>query len=251
MKTRAILIVFVLSGFLFFDSRPVFAAEKVYEPYVSKGEIEVEARGSYDLDHAAEKDRLFMQKYAVGYGVTDKWFTEVYGEWEKVPGEETDESNSGGTHFESVEWENRFQLTEQGQYWVDVGLYTAYEFGIEDDVNDKAEVKLLLEKSVGNFSHVLNLILEQDIVQGSELEGGFAWSTRYRWKPWLEPGVEIQSDFGELGHMGSFSEQKHQVGPVIYGRVGQIRYDIGYLFGVSDAAPDGEFKWIVEWEHWF
>jgi len=38
------------------------------------------------------------------------------------------------------------------------------------------------------------------------------------------------------------------VGPVFYGKIGQFKYDVGYLFGISDDAVDGELKWIIEYE---
>ena len=59
------------------------ATKKVYSPIVEGGELEIEMRGSYDFDHRSSKDGKQKQKYAVGYGVTDRWFTELYGEIEK------------------------------------------------------------------------------------------------------------------------------------------------------------------------
>ena len=232
---------------LLFSPQNVWAA-KVYSPHVVKGELEIEAQGQYDFDDREDKDGAQKQKYAIGYGVTDWWATEVYGEWEKDP------ESGEGLEYEATSWENRFQLSEPGAWWADTGLYFEYEFAAEDDHADKIEGKLLLEKQVGNFDHIVNLILEKEVNgpgEEEELEGGFAWSGRYRWKKEFEPGVEWHSDLGELEHAGGFDEQKHQFGPVIYGKIGPVKYDVGYLFGISDAAPDGELKWIFEYEHYF
>ena len=54
-----------------------------------------------------------------GYGVTQRWFTELYRKYEGSTGE--------GTHFDAWEWENKFQLTETGQYPVDVGFIVELE----------------------------------------------------------------------------------------------------------------------------
>ena len=240
--------IFLLTGGLL-SPQEAWATKKVYSPHVEKGELEFEARGSYDFDDNESKDGAQKQKYAIGYGLTDWWFTEVYGEWEKDP------ESGEGLEFESVDWENRFQLSEPGAWWLDTGLYFEYEFASKGDNADKIEGKLLLEKQLGDFDHIVNLILEKEVNgpgEEKELEGGFAWSGRYRWKKWLEPGVEWHSDLGELDHTDSFDDQKHQLGPVIYGKIGdRIKYDVGYLFGVSNAAPDGELKWIVEFEWHF
>ena len=246
-KMAGLLGMFLLTGGLL-SSQNAWATKKVYSPHVEKGELELEARGQYDFDNRESKDAGQKQKYAIGYGVTDRWFTEVYGEWEKDP--ETGE----GLEYEATDWENRFQLSEPGAWWADTGLYFEYEFASKSEHADKIEGKLLLEKQFGDFVHTVNFILEKE-VNGKEeagLEGGFAWSGRYRWKQWLEPGVEWHSDLGELNHTGDFDAQKHQLGPVIYGKLADhIKYDVGYLFGVTDAAPEGLFKWILEFEHRF
>jgi len=217
--------------------------KKVYSPIVEGGELEIETRGSYDFDHRSSKDGKQKQKYAVGYGVTDRWFTELYGEIEKG-------ATASNFEFTALEWENRYQLTEQGQYWIDVGLYFAYEVSFEDDKADKIEGKFLFEKEFGNYTHTANIIFEKQVGGDSEkeTEGELAWGSRYRWRQYFEPGFEFHSEFGELNESKSFDEQEHLVGPVFYGKIGHFKYDIGYLFGISADAVDGKLKWIIEYE---
>ncbi len=226
------------------------ATKKVYSPIVEKGEIEIEARGEYNIDERDDKDDTQKQKYALGYGVTDRWFTELYGELERT---KNDDDEDLDFMFTSLAWENRFQLTEQGQFPVDIGAYLEYETSFEDKHPDNLEAKLLLEKSWDKFTHTVNITLEQNIGRHptEDLVGGFAYSGKYRLKPWFEPGVEWHSDLGELGQNVSFQDQEHQMGPVFYGKIGKIKYDVGYLFGMSDAAPKGEIKWIAEYEFRF
>ncbi len=231
--------------------REAAAALKVYTPYVEKGEWELEARGNVDFDSRDEKDGLQKQKYALGYGVTDRWFTEVYGEVEKARNGDNEDLNF---RFTSLEWENKFQLTEQGEYPVDVGFLLEYEVSAEDKHADKMEWAILLDKSVGKVENIANIIFEHEVGGGhtNETEAGFAWSSRYRMSPHFEPGFEYHAGFGGLNEGKSFNEQKHQVGPVFYGEIVKgVKYDIGYLFGVSDAAPEGTLKWIIELEEEF
>ena len=227
------------------------ATKKVYSPHVVQGEVESEAQGSVVFDSREDLDGAQKQKYALGYGVTGFWFTEIYGEIEK---EAAGQEEGEGWTFEAVEWENRFQLSEPGERFIDTGLYFAYEAATEEDQADKVEGKLLLEKQWGEVDHILNLILEDDVGPNAEagLGGGLAWSTRVRWKPYFEPGFEWHSDFKELDDGKSFNEQEHQLGPSVYGKIGDhIKYDLGYLSGISDAAPEGELKWILELEWYF
>lgn len=225
------------------------ATKRIYAPYVEKGEMEFEVLGSHYHDDKGSKNGGAKVKTAVGYGLTDYWFTEVYYEMEK-----------GGGHDDSfrgtaVEWANRFQLTQQGEYWADMGAYLAYEQSLDSGNSNKLEAKLLLAKDTGKFTHLLNLNLDKEIgnYASPRTEAGFAYGTHYRYSPYFMPGVEWYSKLGEIGHMKSFDEQSHQFGPAAYGHIGDtpFGYNVGYLFGVSDAAVDGEAKVILEYEKHF
>jgi len=219
-----------------------FATKKVYNPYVEKGEVEIEYRGGYDFDDNDDADGAWKQKLAIGYGFTDYWFSEIYGEVEKGGESGTD------IEFTAVEWENKFQLTGQGEYWLDVGLLTEIKIST-DGGEDKAEAKLLLAKDWGDFTHLLNLAVERELNNGTSTEFGTSWGSRYRYNKFFEPGFEFHSGFGDFDN--SFNEEDHRLGPVIYGQIGAVKYDIGYLFGLSNGAPDGTLKVLFEYEFRF
>jgi FTR1 family protein len=227
------------------------ATQHVYTPYVVKGELEMEARGNYAFDKRAEEDKLQKQKYSVGYGVTDRWFTEIEGELEKEYNDDGEDLDFDTTE---IAWENKFQLTEAGQYPVDLGFLLEYAVSTEDKHADEVESRVILGKDIGKTSHYANFIFSHEVGGGhtNETEGGFAWSSRYRLDKRFEPGFEYHAEFGGLNEGKSFNEQVHQVGPVIYGQlVKNVKFDVGYLFGASDAAPQGTLKWLLEVEHYF
>ena len=233
-------------------SQKVYAGKHVYSPIVEKGEIEIETTGVYDFDHKKDKNAVQEYKNAIGYGVTDRWATEFYGEFEREP-QEDEEGNTklSSVKFTHLEWENRYQLTEQGKYWLDAGLYFAYEIPVRKKDPGEIEGKILLEKSTQNFMHTANIIFNKEVGGGAteETTAGFAWSSRYRLSEHLQPGFEYWVDFGEMRKHLPYDEQTHQVGPALYGRLTpHIKYDIGYLFGISQAAPEGELKWVLEYE---
>lgn len=217
------------------------AIKKVYSPLVEHRELELEARGGYDIDENSEFEGVNKQKYAVGYGPFERFFFEVYGEIEK-----------SGTDYEleAIELEGRYQVFELGERWLELGGYLSYELALEDGHADKFEAKILLEKSTGPLTHMTNLIAEREVgtFASGETEAEFSWSSRYRWKRTLEPGVELHSGFGEFGNFASFNEQTQLLGPVIYGKLGRFKYDVGYLFGITDATQDGMVKWNLEYE---
>ncbi len=251
MKNHIILIIIGIMCF----SQPVYAEKHVYSPIVEGGEVEIESTGLYDFDHTKNKNAVQEYKNAIGYGVTDRWATEFYGEYERAPQEDEDgNAKLSRLKFTHIEWENRYQLTEQGQCWLDAGLYFAYELPLQEKDPGKVEGKILLEKSLGHFTHIANIILNKEVGggAGNEIEGGFAWSSKYRLSPHFEPGLELYINFVDIRKHLPYDKQNYQAGPVFYGRLtNNIKYDAGYLFGLSTAAPRGELKWVFEYEYRF
>lgn len=57
----------------------------------------------------------------------------------------------------------------------------------------------------------------------------------------LTVGVEMFNDFGRVGDFGSFNNQSHQIGPMVGGSLGGLKYEIRYLAGVSNGSKDHNF----------
>lgn len=245
--TAVVGLAIALTSTTIMSTEAAYAGTKVYTPYVHKGEFELEYRGATAIDDNSDINGSSEHKFAVGYGVTDTWFTELYAEIEHAGDAE------GETALTAIEWENKFQLSDQGEHWLDIGLLTEYVLALEDNAADKVEAKLLFAKQTGQWLHLLNLGLEKEIgANASEpTEGNLAWSTRYLYKQAFEPGFELFSDFGPISENKPYKEQKHFIGPAIYGKIGPVKYDVGYLFGISDAASDGVAKVNLEYEIYF
>ena len=76
----------------------------------------------------------------------------------------------------------------------------------------------------------------------------YAWRSKYFISRALEVGIELYGEMGEFGHVLPSNQQDHRIGPVISGKLGQSKYELGYLFGASDAAPNGTLKFNIEYE---
>lgn len=172
----------------------------------------------------------------------------------ELSGKTSRETEEKSYQFESVEWKNGFQFLEQEKHGLGAGVSFAYATTVERKTADSMEGKILLEKSLGRFTHDLNFILAKEVGGGSQQQtsGALAWGSRYHWKNFLEPGIEMYSDFGELRQKTGYKKQNHQLGPAFYGKIGEfINFDIGYLFGLTDPAPQGELKWTMGYEFIF
>jgi hypothetical protein len=228
------------------SATPCFAVDKIYSPYVEQGEVAFEYSGNRTFDNNHDKNNVQEHQFAVEYGVNSWWQTEGYGNFEKQP----DESFK----MSGIEWENRFQFTERGAHWLDTGLLVAYEHAIQKGNPDGIEIKALLAKDTGKFSHLANIGFSQEV--GSHAAGGpdyaFLWSTRYRYSEYAQPGFEVQSDLGAGQALQHFDQQEHFVGPALYGRLfGHLKYEAAYLVGVSDASSNSAVRGLLEYEMHF
>ena len=228
-------------------AREARAGFKVYSPYVEPGEWELEFRGnrSVDGDPAKDDGRSFL--YEIGYSPLTRWHTAVFLEAEGEPG--------GPNDLTEIAWENIIQLTEPGQYWLDLGAYVEYAKGLNQSGDHKLEWKILLEKDFGKIVTTVNPAFEQAFSDGPTdgVEFGYAWGTYYRLNPLFEPGFEAFGELGEVADLKDGDEQEHFIGPVARGtcQLGgsqKLKYNVGYLVGLTDDSPDGAAKFELEYE---
>jgi hypothetical protein len=209
-------------------------ADKVYLPIVEQGETELELRGgSAQLDAGGHLRALVFD---IGYGVTSRWFTELAVEYEDGP--------FGSGEFEALEWENVFQLTEQGQYWIDVGLFAKYEHKLESGAVDAIVIGPMFQKDAGRAQLNLNLLLERQVGAGADSKLELAYTTQAKWRdrPELEFGLQA---FG--------AADSHSLGPALFSNRrlasgNKLKFDAALLFGVSDNAADVTLRFQIEYE---
>lgn len=230
------------------ENAPAFALDgKVYSPQVVKGEAELEYAGTDTFDNNRDKNNIQEHQFSVGYGVTDFWAAEIYfAEFQRSPDQPF---NYSGNEFENI-----FQFWPIGEYWVDAGMLASYHLSSRKDTSDSIELKLLLQKDFGKFTGLFNFGGERDVgsqaAPGTDLSS--AINVRYRWLSYFEPGIELQSDYGNTTEPASFRTQEHYLGPIAYGKiVPGLKYEIGYFAGISQAASSSAMRLKLEYEMYF
>jgi len=229
------------------DVSPAFALDKLYSPNVVYRELALEYNGSRTFDTSSDKDNAQEHELALEAGITPRWMVETSAGFTKDPDAESKLSD--------IEVESLFQLLETGEHWLDAGILVAYAFSKQSQEPDSSEVKLLLQKDIGRITTLANIGFSVDV--GHHSESGdpdyvVLWNTRYRYSEYFQPGIEIQSDLGQEHAVSNFNEQEHYVGPAVYGRLfGHLKYQAGYLIGVSDSAAQGAARLLVEYETHF
>lgn len=211
----------------------------VYSPYVTEGQSEVEYRGhqSFDTDPALDGERAYA--ISVAHAFTSWWHPEIYvGSYEREPG-------SPNT-LDGYEFENIFQLVEQGEYWVDLGFIASYGFKHQPGSANVLEFGPLFEKHSGPIMQRLNLIWEKQVGGGAERKYEFrtTYATTYSLSNALAPGLEAYY---------RPADDSRQLGPALYGEVASARgneleYSLALLFGINQAAPDRTLVLRLEYE---
>jgi hypothetical protein len=226
-------------------AQAVRPSEYLFLPGVEYGEREID----FKLGTARKtgEDRFSAGSIGFGYGVSQHWFTEIYRKYER--------SGDEGTHFDAWEWENKFQLTETGEYPVDAGFIVEIEK--PQDRTEGYEVLFgpLFQTEFGRTQLNGNILFEQhyqsDSSERAQLR--YQWQAKYLWRPTFEFGIQGFGSFGSWNHWDPIEEPSHRMGPAIFGKIGlggrhAIRYNAAWLVGTSSNGPSQNFRAQIEYE---
>jgi hypothetical protein len=223
------------------------AADYVYTPAVEYGEREIDFK--FGATSPVAGDRMQAASIGYGYGAKEYWFTEVYVKQER---------EAGGI-ANLAEWENKFQLTDTGEYPVDVGLITELEAPLSANTPWEFKLGPLFQTEFGKLQLNGNLLFERAFGAADEsgvpynTNFGYQWQVKYRWQPVLEFGMQGFGDMGKWNDWDKQADQSHRIGPAVFGKFAlgdrqAIRYNAAWLFGTGNAAPDNSFRMQVEYE---
>jgi hypothetical protein len=244
MRTVAALPVMILSLAIAGHPTDARADHVVYSPLVEEGELAVELRGHYDFDDSRELDGGQAYKAEFEWAPMSRWLTELLVKYERPPGARLEATE--------VASENIFQLTEQGRYWADFGLLAEFAYSLENGEANALELALLGQKDFNRNEVRVNLVFEQPLESGADLELGYRWQYRYRLEERFEPGIEMYGSLGDWGAFGSFDDHEQQLGPAMFGKFrttgGAFKYELGLLFGLTSATPGTTVRFLVEYE---
>jgi len=183
-----------------------------------------------------------------GYGVSQHWWTELYRKYESFASESF-------TKFDAWEWENKFQLAEQGQYPVDVGFVIELERPRDRSQGYEVLFGPLFQTDIGKLQLNGNLLFQRNIRADipHHTEFGYQWQAKYRGKPEFEFGLQGFGEIGTWNHWDPPEERTHRLGPAVFGKLPlggrqAVRYNAAWLVGAASGAPRNTFRMQVEYE---
>jgi hypothetical protein len=230
---------------------PAYADFKIQSPIVEEGELEFEQNGDVTFDKNPDKGGEKSFTHEIGYGVTDWWEPELELETDREaePGERL--------RLSQLTLENNFQLTEAGEYWADFGWFAEYGHTLREDEADEITMGPTIRKEIGWTVHTLNVFLEREVGAARDPEAGtelhYAWQSQWRLSESFQPGIEIYGTPGRIDHFDRYADQDLRAGPVVSGLFrmypyGNLKYDVGYLAGLTRGTADSTIRWRLEWE---
>lgn len=229
MKSRALLLTLFMACNVFADGMVV---DKVYHPYVTANEREVEWRF---MSSQTDESNLLTQRFGYGHAFWEDVAIEFY-----VLGARDEQNNF---ELSGYEIETRWMITQQGQYWADWGAIFEFEKQKAQD-NYEASLGLIFEKEFGRTSLTMNLfaIHEWGDTIESEWESEFRLQYRYRYLPSIHPSIEMYAgeDFLGIGpgFMGVYRIEGQQ----------QIKWDAGFITEVAHSGKNHTFRFAIEYE---
>jgi len=231
----------------------------VVSPYeIDLGELEIEHNGSDTVDPRAGLGGNQSYTMELGTGLTSWWHSEIELGFDNDPG------SGQPTLLTQVVSENTFELTEPGEYFADLGFYVEYGQSTTHGAyaaSNELTFGPVIAKDIGRTTHTINLFLTRQLGPDQTSQGldfTYAWQSRWNlWAP-LSPAIEIYGDAGTLGASPRFSQQELRAGPVAVGSLnlhdlglgsaGKLKYEVGWLFGLTRATADGTLRWRLELE---
>lgn len=221
-------------------------ADYVYLPSVTYGEREIDFKGGTWKKPGEE--RLRAWSIGFGYGVTQRWFTELYRKYEGAGAE-------SNTHFDAWEWENKFQLTEAGEYPLDVGFVIEAERPQARSEGYEFRWGPLFQAEGGRVQLNGNLLFERHVRTDSpqRTEMGYQWQAKYRLTPEFEFGMQGFGEVGPWNHWDPAEQRSHRLGPALFGKLAlgdrqALRYNAAWLIDASTNAPRGGLRLQLEYE---
>lgn len=238
----------VLALIVFAGSAYAGPADYIYTPAVEYGEREIDLKYGEASPNAVNPSAQGAS-IGLGYGAREHWFTEIYLKHERIGNQDTN----------LAEWENKFQLTETGEYPVDLGFITELEAPLSANAPWEINVGPLLQTEFGRLQLNGNLLFERAFGKPDERGMPYAtnfnyqWQTKYRWQPSLEFGLQGIGGMGKWNDWSNRANQSHLAGPMVAGKFNlgnrqAIQYNAAWLFGASKTSPNNTFRMQAEYE---
>jgi hypothetical protein len=219
----------------------------VLSPVVDAGDRDIETR----LASVRNRDGTTESGANVAFGITpsEHWAMELNLKWAR--------QTAQGTRLDGVEWENRWQITEPGEYPVDLGWVTEIEWPRDRAEGTELRFGPLLRSDFGTACQgSLNLLFGRHFDAATPAEWNLDYQAQLVWRGAagsLDLGIQAFGSLGRPTHWAPSSQQSHLVGPVLSGSArpaphSRVNWNVGVLAGIGSGSPRSLIRSQLELE---
>jgi hypothetical protein len=228
----------VLAMLVLFPCARADPDDSILTTYAENGERQIDFRiGAIGQSGQATQSASTL---GYGYGLTDYWFSDFYVSYVR--------NGDSNTDFDGAALENTFRLTN-GQYPLDVGLYTEVEYQADRAAGYQIAFGPLLQADIGLTKINFNLLFRRNYLADfpNPMQLGYQWQIAHHWNFPLDFGLQGFGEVGQWNHWAPSNEQSHRLGPAIFGKLalGQhrlIKYNAALLFDAFDQQHATTFR---------
>lgn len=176
----------------------------------------------------SNRPEVIWPELGFGYGVSTRWYTELYASWIG--------SSQMPTQLSTWNWQNDVLLT-QGEYPIDVAVHTNL---IRNAMGPGGAIEWgpVLQTDVGRTQLNGNVFFENgwDGFEPAAAQMKYQWQVRHRWHPSLHVGLQGFGELGRWDHWAPRDQQSHRAGPALFstlplGEREALLVQASYLFG--------------------
>ena len=210
---------------------------------VKAGEDLFEYRFSYSPENDG-KDEGFAHRLHYQRGFNDSWRGRVLLTMAKRGAEPLKPTVA------SVEILHQFKESEETGGW-DSAIRIDGNIPLQDGIPGRARIGWHNQFELDEHVELRGVLLVGHEF-GDHAHDGVSIETReeitYKLPSGLRIGAQLFDNYGTTAHFGSFDEQKHQLGPVLKGKLSKhVRYEFSTLFGLSKAASDADLRFFLSY----
>ena len=183
-----------------------------------------------------QRPEMIWPEAGFGYGVSSRWYTELYGSWIG--------SSQLPTQLSTLNWQNDVLLT-QGELPLDIAVHTNLISNQRDSGGGAIEWGPVLQTDIGRTQLNGNVFFENgwDSFAPAAAQMKYQWQVRHRWQPLLHVGLQGFGELGQWDHWAPHDQQSHRAGPAVFSTIAlgerqSLLLQAAYLYG-SIYGRDG------------
>ena len=230
---------------------PASAQFHVAEPEVIKGQGQLADHGAVYAGPGTEEQLDQAHQLELFYGLTDRLGFLTVGLLQQPIG--------SGLEAQTYEIGGQYQLLKPEGEGFALAFRSLYQKALQEGDPDQVLFGPIAKLASRNISATLDTFFEQSLGAGNITGLDTKWRVKHRLGDRMSIGVEGYGKIKDIADPGSFNEQEHRVGPVVYFKFGpwseQEFRDVsgvgeekiwgasfGALFGLTEATSDIAFK---------